>query len=73
VEERRLFWTSSYFFILTPAYLAWRIWQGLAYIVLGNNAAESFIYVLRKADTGAADGRTGRVSGGSARLTESEA
>jgi 2-polyprenyl-6-hydroxyphenyl methylase/3-demethylubiquinone-9 3-methyltransferase len=48
VEERRLFWTSSYFSVFTPAYLTWRAIQGLLYLLLGANAAESYIYVLRK-------------------------
>lgn len=55
VEERRLFWTSSYFYIFTPAYLLWRTWQGLAYVVIGQSAAESFVYVLRKKGAAAAD------------------
>ncbi len=48
VEERQLFWTSSYFFIFTPAFLLWRIYQGLMYLFVGDDAAETFIYVLRK-------------------------
>jgi SAM-dependent methyltransferase len=48
VDERRLFWVSSYFFIFTPAYLMWRAIQGILYLLLRENAAETYIYVLRK-------------------------
>jgi 2-polyprenyl-6-hydroxyphenyl methylase/3-demethylubiquinone-9 3-methyltransferase len=48
VEERRLFWISSYFAVFAPAYLAWRIIQGGIYLLLRENAAETYIYVLRK-------------------------
>ena len=51
VDERRLFWISSYFMVFTPAFAAWRAWQGIAYALLGKNAAETFIYVLRKPET----------------------
>nr|WP_246771159.1 methyltransferase domain-containing protein [Aestuariivirga sp. YIM B02566] len=73
IEERRLFWTSSYFFIFTPAYLLWRAWQGLSYMVLGKDAAESFVYVLRKSHAVALDSKALRVSGRAAQLTGSEA
>jgi 2-polyprenyl-6-hydroxyphenyl methylase/3-demethylubiquinone-9 3-methyltransferase len=48
VEERRLFWISSYFSIFAPAYLAWRVIQGVLYLLLRANAAETYIYVLKK-------------------------
>ncbi len=48
IEERHLFWISSYFMAFTPAYIAWRLWQGLNWLLLGDNAAETFIFVLRK-------------------------
>lgn len=48
VEERRLFWISSYFSIFAPAYLAWRLMQGFLYLLLRENAAETYIYVLKK-------------------------
>ncbi len=48
VEERKLFWTSSYFTVFAPAFVLWRLWQGAAYLLLGKNAAETFVYVLRK-------------------------
>jgi SAM-dependent methyltransferase len=51
VEERALFWISSYFMALFPAYLVWRLAQGASYLVRGYNAAETFIYILRKPDT----------------------
>lgn len=70
IEERRLFWTSSYFFILTPAYVLWRAWQGLAYIVIGKNAAESFVYVLRKSHVAALSEEIPGISNVSARSAE---
>lgn len=48
VEEQRLFWTSSYFMAFTPAFIIWRLWQLASYAVIGNNAAETFAYVLYK-------------------------
>lgn len=48
VEQRALFWTSSYFTIFVPAYLLWRAYQGLSYLIKGDNAAETFIFVLMK-------------------------
>lgn len=48
VEKRQLFWISSYFMAFVPAYLMWRAFQGLSFLVRGQNAAETFIYVLRK-------------------------
>jgi 2-polyprenyl-6-hydroxyphenyl methylase/3-demethylubiquinone-9 3-methyltransferase len=48
VRERRLFWTSSYFFSFAPAYFIWRIIQGVYYTIHQENAAETFIYVLEK-------------------------
>ena len=48
VDERRLFWMSSYFTFFTPAFVLWRLSQLVAYALLRNNAAESFVYVLRR-------------------------
>ncbi|MFL9839874.1 class I SAM-dependent methyltransferase [Sphingomonas sp. ST-64] len=48
IEHRRLFWMSSYFTVLAPAFIAWRLIQGANYLFLGDNAAEAYIYVLRK-------------------------
>lgn len=48
VEERALFWISSYFMVFAPAYLTWRVLQGISYLINGDNAAETFIYILRK-------------------------
>ena len=56
IEERRLFWISSYFSVLAPAYIAWRIMQGLAYLALRDDAAETFAYVLQKPDLKAQHG-----------------
>lgn len=57
IEERQLFWISSYFMAFTPAYLTWRLWQVANYVIRGDDAAETFLYVLGKPDTlVAADG-----------------
>jgi 2-polyprenyl-6-hydroxyphenyl methylase/3-demethylubiquinone-9 3-methyltransferase len=48
VEERHLFWTSSYFMPFTPAYVFWRLCQLAAWLVLRSEAAETFAYVFRK-------------------------
>ena len=48
VEEQRLFWVSSYLKPFVPAFLAWRLCQSLARLMLGSEAAETFILVLRK-------------------------
>jgi 2-polyprenyl-6-hydroxyphenyl methylase/3-demethylubiquinone-9 3-methyltransferase len=50
VERRRIFWVSSYFKAFLPAYLLWRIWQGLAWLFIRDQAAEAFWYILRKRD-----------------------
>lgn len=52
IEERRLFWTSSYFMVFTPAFVAWRAWQAVSWLVLGDNAAETFVYVLKRSERG---------------------
>lgn len=48
VEQRRLFWTSSYFRIFFPAFVLWRLIQFISRLALGDDAAETFIFVLRK-------------------------
>lgn len=48
VTQIRCFWMSSYFTIFVPAYILWRIWQGVAYMISGDEAAETFILVGRK-------------------------
>ena len=48
VEQRRLFWTSSYFRIFFPVFILWRFSQLILWLVLGEDAAETFIFVLRK-------------------------
>lgn len=48
VEQRRIFWISSYFMAFFPAYLFWRAYQGISALFIGDDAAESFIYVFRK-------------------------
>lgn len=51
VEERRLFWKSSYFTIFFPAYLLWRVYQLVLFTCIQSDAAETFIYVLKKEST----------------------
>ncbi|PKQ06570.1 MAG: hypothetical protein CVT71_01405 [Alphaproteobacteria bacterium HGW-Alphaproteobacteria-10] len=46
--ERRLYWVSSYFAILTPIFLIWRLWQGIFRFISGPQAAETFVLVLRR-------------------------
>lgn len=48
VIERRLYWTSSYFSILVPAFLLWRLWQGVHWLAAGPQAAETFAFVLKR-------------------------
>ncbi|MBZ9932643.1 methyltransferase domain-containing protein, partial [Mesorhizobium sp. BR1-1-5] len=46
--QRRLFWRSSYFYSFVPAFLAWRLWLGIAALLLGKDAAETYAYVFRR-------------------------
>jgi 2-polyprenyl-6-hydroxyphenyl methylase/3-demethylubiquinone-9 3-methyltransferase len=48
VEQRRLFWVSSYFKAFVPVFVLWRAWQGLTWLVMRDQAAEAFWYILRK-------------------------
>lgn len=48
VAEKHLFWMSSYFMIFVPAFLLWRLWQGVFVLVAGDNATETFAYVVTK-------------------------
>lgn len=48
IEEARVFWNSGYFQILPPLHVAWRAGQALFRLVAGEQAAESFLLVLRK-------------------------
>lgn len=48
VQEQQLFWISSYFMIFTPVFLLWSLYQGLAYLVVREQGAETFTVVLRK-------------------------
>lgn len=50
VEKKRLFWMSSYFTIFLPVFLVWRFVQALTWLVLRDDAAETFIFVLRKSE-----------------------
>ena len=49
VVDIQVFWKSSYFTNFVPAFLLWRLWQGLAYLVIKEEAAETFIITGRKA------------------------
>lgn len=48
VLRTQYFWKSNYFDNLVPAYVFWRFWQTLSYLILRNDAAETFIMVLQK-------------------------
>jgi SAM-dependent methyltransferase len=48
VEEERLFYVSSYFYFLLPAYFVWRLWVLTQLAIDSRSAAESFAMVLRK-------------------------
>jgi 2-polyprenyl-6-hydroxyphenyl methylase/3-demethylubiquinone-9 3-methyltransferase len=48
VDERHVFWMSSYFTIFFPAFVAWRLTQLISWLILRDDAAETFIFVLRK-------------------------
>jgi SAM-dependent methyltransferase len=50
VQQKRLFWISSYFTIFVPVFIVWRFAQLLAWLVLRDDAAETFIFVLQKAE-----------------------
>lgn len=56
IEEKRLFWNSSYFRFFFPLYLVWRLSQLGMRLALGQNAAEAFYYILRK-DNAVADSK----------------
>lgn len=51
IEQRKLFWVSSYFKAFFPAYLAWRIYQAVYRVICVDQAAETFLYVLRRPET----------------------
>jgi len=48
VEERKLYWVSSYFFFFVPAYLCWRAIQSIAWLFMQSQAAETFSFVFRR-------------------------
>lgn len=48
VEHARYYFKSSYFEFLFPVYVLWRLYQLVALLVIGNQAAETFSMVLAK-------------------------
>lgn len=50
IVQKKLFWMSSYFQFFVPLFVAWRLWQGLFYLIARENAAETFIYVVERVD-----------------------
>jgi len=52
VVERKLFWMSTYFMVLSPLFVVWRLWQGIFYLLARANAAETFIYVVQREESG---------------------
>lgn len=48
VEHARYYFKSSYFEFFFPVYVLWRLYQRVALLVIGNQAAETFSMVLAK-------------------------
>lgn len=48
VVEQGTFWVSGYFYFFVPAYCCWRIYQFASWLIRGEDACESFYFVLRK-------------------------
>lgn len=48
VQEHQLFWISSYFMVFTPVFLLRRFYQAIAYLIIREQAAETFTVVLQK-------------------------
>lgn len=54
VEEVRLYWISSYFTICFPVFLLWRLYQGLLWLLIRDQACETFMVILKKKGAGSA-------------------
>ncbi|MER9883540.1 methyltransferase domain-containing protein [Mesorhizobium sp. M0118] len=61
VEERNVFWISSYFSFFVPFYILWRGWQLVSFALIGKDAGETFAYVLRRNVGGGTGARQGSV------------
>ena len=48
IEEERVYFDSSYFTMLAPLHLAWRLWLLLFHTAVGDQAAETFSVALKK-------------------------
>ena len=48
IEQARVFWNSGYFQIMPPLHVLWRGGQRLFRMIAGEQAAESFMLVLKK-------------------------
>ncbi len=48
VVQLKTYWRSSYFNIFLPAYLFWRLYQFLAWLILREDDCESFTIVFEK-------------------------
>lgn len=48
VEHARYYFKSSYFEFFFPAYVLWRLYQRIAVLLIGNQAAETFSMVMVK-------------------------
>lgn len=55
IEEKRVYFVSSYLSFLFPAYLMWRLWILLFHLLAGDQSAETFSVALRKRSIGADD------------------
>jgi 2-polyprenyl-6-hydroxyphenyl methylase/3-demethylubiquinone-9 3-methyltransferase len=60
VDLERFYFTSSYFSFFTPLYVLWRLWLLMFHRIAGDQAAETFVMVLRKSDSDAPGALPGR-------------
>ena len=64
VVQRRLFWTSSYFKAFAPVFVLWRLAQGVLWLAIRAQAAETFWYVLEKPSSKPRQGEHPRLRAG---------
>lgn len=53
VELEKLYFMSSYFYFFTPLYVLWRLWVLMFHRIAGDQAAETFVLVLRRSGSDA--------------------
>ena len=59
VVELRAYYTSTYFSVAFPVYVLWRLWIIASRLVAGEDAAETFVLVARKPESGKGSSVTG--------------